>query len=42
MHRRFKFLFKKTTKGFEIWHVVDWIRIIIGIFKDGNGVSLKN
>jgi hypothetical protein len=31
-----------TIGGFEIWHVIDFIRIIIGIFNDGNGVSLKN
>lgn len=25
-----------------IWYTVDWIRILAGAFKDGNGISLKD
>eukprot|EP00092_Neocalanus_flemingeri_P039788 GFUD01043331.1.p1 GENE.GFUD01043331.1~~GFUD01043331.1.p1 ORF type:complete len:158 (-),score=26.49 GFUD01043331.1:116-589(-) len=29
-----------TCGGFGIWYVVDWIRVLVGTFGDGNGMEL--
>jgi len=26
----------------SLWYLIDWIRVLAGDFKDGNGVPLKN
>lgn len=30
-----------TGGGFGIWYLVDWIRVLVDAFKDGNGIALK-